>query len=288
MDLFIRKTDSPMGRFDVRLKMACGFSMSLVAIMVNSLWTLAIAAIIGMIFFILSRPNMFQIKLVLFSIGFIVWSLMISQGMFYNQYPRNVLFTLVEPNIFFREGIHIYQQGIYHGLTQSFRFIAMIFVGYAICFSTEPDRFMTGLLAMRVPFSLAFMSVMAIRFLPVIVNEFKTVHMAMRLKGYRLFRFGVIHSIKIEIASLRPIIIGTIHRSQEIALSILTRGFDIEGTRTSLREEHFNRYHWLIFIGILIFIGSLLFCKMMFWLYQNEVYYRTELRPLYTFVRNWL
>ncbi len=288
MDLFIRKIDSPVGRMDVRLKMVFGFSMSLVAIMVDSLLTLSAAAMIGIIFFILSRPNITQVKLVLFSIGLIVWSLMVSQGMFYNQFPRNVLVVLMEPNMFFREGLHIYQQGIYHGLIQSFRFIAMIFTGYAICFSTEPDRFMTGLLAIRVPFSLAFMSVTAIRFLPVIVNEFKTVRTAMYLKGYRFFQFGICHLIKTEISALRPIIIGTINRSQEVALSILTRGFDIEGSRTSLYEERFKPHHWVILTGLVVFIGGLLYCKVMFWLYQSEVYYMVELRPLYAFVRNWL
>ena len=288
MNLFIRRIDSPIGQMDVRLKMLFGFSMSLVSILVDSLLTLSVTAIVGIIFFILSRPNITQVKLVLFSIGLIVWSLMVSQGMFYNNFPRNVLFTVMDSNFIFKDGLYIYQQGIYHGLIQSFRFTAMIFTGYAICFSTEPDRFMTGLLALRVPFFLAFMSVMAIRFLPVIVNEFKTVRMAMYLKGYRLFHFGIYHSIKTEVSALRPIIIGTINRSQEVALSILTRGFDIEGTRTFLYKEHFKFHHWVILSGMVIFIVGLLYCKIMFWLYQNEIYYTVGLRPLYTFVRNWL
>lgn len=288
MDFFIRNTDSPVGKLDVRLKMAFGFSMSLVSITVDSFATLGIAAASGLLFFILSRPNISQIKLVVFSTLVIVWSLMISQGLFYNEFPRHALIVLMKPNMFLKDGLKIYHQGIYHGLVQSFRLMAMFFTGYAICFSTEPDRFMAGLLTIHVPFSLSFMVVTAIRFLPVVADEFKTVRTAMRLKGYRPFRHSIFHTVRTEIAGLRPVLAGTIRRSQEVALSILTRGFDLDGKRTSLYEEHFELHHWMVLAVMIIFVAGLLYCKIMFWLYQNELYYSQELRQLYTFVRTWL
>ncbi len=288
MDFFIRNTDSPVGKLDVRIKMAFGFLMSLVSIMVDSFATLGIAASVGLVFFMLSRPNISQIKLVTFSTLLIVWSMMISQGLFYNEFPRHVLIVLMKPNMFLKDGLKIYQQGIHHGLIQSFRLMAMFFTGYAICFSTEPDRFMAGLLAMRVPFSLSFMVVTAIRFLPVVTNEFRTVRTAMRLKGYRAFHSSIFHTVKTEIAGLRPVLAGTIRRSKEVALSILTRGFDIDGKRTTLYEEHFKPSHWIILAVMIIFVAGLMYCKIMFWLYQNEFCYSQELRPLYVFVRTWL
>ncbi len=288
MRLFHRNATSPLGRLDVRLKMAIGFSMSLLVVLVDGLPMLAAVGAVGALVFALGRPNGSQVKLVGVTLALVVWGLMLSQGIFYSRFPRHALVVLVEPNRLFPEGLKIYSQGIHYGLVQSLRFVAMALVGYAICFSTEPDRFLRGLLAMRVPFSLAFMATSAIRFLPLVAEEFRTVHLAMRLKGYRPFRHGIRDTVRVEVASLRPVLAGTIRRSQEVALSVLTRGFTLDARRTSLRDERFRAWHWAALAGMIGLVGAIAACKVLFWLYQHELYYAAALRPLYALVREWL
>ena len=288
MRLFNRNATSPLGRLDVRLKMAIAFSMSLLVVLVDSVPMLAAVAAIGAIVFLLSGPNASQLKLVGVTLALVVWGLMLSQGIFYNRFPRHALVVLVEPNWLFPDGLKIYSQGIYYGMVQSLRFTAMGLAGYAICFSTEPGRFLRGLLAMRLPFSLAFMAVSAIRFIPLVAEEFRTVRTAMRLKGYRPFRGGIRDTIRVEVAGLRPVLAGTIRRSQEVALSILTRGFSLDLKRTSLDDERFQAWHWAALTGMIGVVAATSVCKVLFWLYQHEVYYAAWLRPLYAFVRDWL
>jgi len=288
MKLFNRNATSPLGRLDVRLKMAIAFSMSLLVVLVDGLPMLGTAAAIGVLLFGLSRPNASQVKLVCVTLALVVWGLVLSQGIFYNRYPRHALLVLMESNRLLDDGLKIYAQGIRYGMVQSLRFIAMGLVGYAICFSTEPDRFLRGLLAMRVPFSLSFMAVSAIRFLPLVAEEFRTVRTAMRLKGYRPFRAGIRDTIRVEVSGLRPVLAGTVRRSQEVALSILTRGFALDTKRTSLHDERFRAWHWAALAGMIGLVGAISVCKVLFWLYQHEVYYASALRPLYAFVRHWL
>ncbi|HID28602.1 MAG TPA: energy-coupling factor transporter transmembrane protein EcfT [Desulfobacterales bacterium] len=214
--------------------------------------------------------------------------MMLSQGIFYYQFPRRVLLVIIEPNWLFSDGLRIYAEGLYHGAVQSLRILAVSFVGFGICFSTSADRFLEGLRAIRIPFSLAFMAVTAVRFIPILASEFQSVRMAMRLKGYRPFRNGLRDTIMTEVASLRPVLAGVIRRSQEIALSILTRGFSFDGERTSLHETHLALIHWLALVflaGIVLLVAS---CKLLFWLYQQEFYYAPVLRPVYAFARSWL
>jgi energy-coupling factor transport system permease protein len=288
MQLFNRNTSSPLGRLDVRLKMAIGFALSLVVVLVDRLPMLGAAAAVGLALFAASRPNRAQVKLVAVTSALVVWAMVLSQGIFYSRFPRRALVVLAEPNWAFADGLKIYAEGLRYGMVQSLRVLAMGLSGYAICFSTEPDRFLRGLVAMRLPYSFAFMAVSAIRFLPLAAEEFRTVRTAMRLKGYRPFRGGVRRTIGVEVAGLRPVLAGAIRRSQEVALSILCRGFTLGGRRTSLHEERLRAWHWAALGGMIAVVGAIAACKILFWLYQHEIYYAAALRPLYAFVRQWL
>jgi hypothetical protein len=39
---------------------------------------------------------------------------------------------------------------------------------------------------------------------------------------------------------------------------------------------------------MIVVVTAIASCKVLFWLYQHEVYYADGLRPLYHFVRHWL
>ena len=288
MDIFNRSGHSPFGSLDVRLKMAVGFAVSLLVVLVDTPASLGTCAAIGVCCFILCRPGRRQVLLVTVTTALIVWGLMFSQGLFYAQEPRHVLFNLLPPNPVFKAGLAIYVQGLYHGAIQSLRIIAATLTGFAICFSTEPDQFLRGLLAVRIPFSLSFMAVSAIRFIPVVAQEIATVRNAMRLKGYRPFRHGPVDTVSSETAALRPVLAGTIRRSQEIALSIQTRGFSMDGTRTSLTDNTLSLRGRCGLWCIAVVTATVCICKAAFWLYQREIYYEPLLRPLYGFVRAWL
>lgn len=287
-DTFSRNHASPFGRLDVRLKMALGFSMSLLIVLADSLALLSALALTGVLIFLLCHPRRTQRRLAVISCALLVWGMMVSQGIFYNRFPRHAILVILEPNWFFADGLKVYAQGLYHGGIQSLRILAVSLTGYAICFSTEPDRFLRGLMAVRIPFSISFMAVSAVRFIPVVAQEFQTVRMAMRLKGYRPFRNGLRDTVAAEVSSLRPILAGAIRRSQEVALSIITRGFTFGAPRTSLHEEPFTARHWCAAAAIATLVGVIAICKTLFWLYQQEIYYSSALRPFYAFAREWL
>ena len=165
-------------------------------------------------------------------------------------------------------------------------------VGLLAVQNGEPARllsqFLKGLLAVRIPFGLAFMAVSAIRFVPVVTGEVRAVRTAMRLKGYRPFRRGLVDTIRVEVSTLRPVLAGTIRRSQEVALSILTRGFSMDRPRTSLEDAPLPPRGWIALAGMSAVVTALFVGKTLFWLYRHELYYHEMLRPLYAFAREWL
>lgn len=288
MDIFNRNHQSILGRLNVRVKLAAGFGMSIVAVMVDSLSLLVCLAAIGGVFFLCSRPNGIQFRLVGVLSLLLVWGSMFSQAIFYNQFPRDVLFTIAKPNMVFSEGVHVYVQGIHYGATQSFRMIAVLLMGYAICFSTEDDQFLRGFVALKVPFGISFMAVSAIQFAPVAVNEYRQVRIAMGLKGYRPFGIGVRHTLHTELGALRSVLASTIRRSEEKAISILTRGFDLHGGRSYLHEDVLSIKEKVMLVSACTVVFFIVGTKMLFWSYQYQLFYSPELRSLYGFARDWL
>ena len=286
--IFLQETHAPLARIDVRLKLVLGFCMSILVILADSIFLLGALACAGLFLCVSAKPNRSQWKLIAISAAFLVWGLMFSQGLFYNKYPRTIFIQILPPGAIFSQGLNVYYQGIHYGLVQSLRLLAVLFTGYAVCFTTSPDQFFRGLTAMRVPFSLAFMAVTAIRFIPLVAQEFATVRAAMRLKGYRPFRHGLRDTLMTEVAGLRPILAGTIRRSEEVALTIITRGFDLKGSRTSLHEERLSAGGWTGIAFVFILTLFLTSCKTLFWFYQLQIFYHPALRWTYHIARNWL
>ncbi|OPZ15834.1 MAG: putative HMP/thiamine permease protein YkoC [candidate division BRC1 bacterium ADurb.BinA364] len=285
---YARQIQAPLARLDVRAKLALGFAMSLLCVLADGVFMLAGLALAGLAVCAAARPTRAQMKLIAFSIALLAWGVVFSQSLFYDRHPRTVLLWIVPPNRWSEDGLAFYAQGMAHGLKQSLRMMALALTGYAVCFTTEPDRFMRGLAAMRAPYALSFMAVAAIRFVPVAAREFAAVRQAMRMKGYRPFRNGVRATLRTEAASLRPILAATIRRSEEVALSIVSRGFEVEGRRTSLRDEAMSKTDWVVAAGAAIAVAAALALKTLSWLGQWGIYYHPNLRWLYHAAREWL
>jgi len=270
------------------VKLALGFFMSIQVVLAGSPFYLLLLAAVGLLVYLAGKPKGFQLKLTALSLVLLAWGVMLSQGLFYAEHPRTVLVQLLPPNPVLRDGLNIYVEGLRYGLVQSLRLVAVLLTGYAICFGTEPDQFLRGLVAMRAPYSVSFMAVTAIRFIPIVAQEFATVRCAMRLKGYRPFQHGVRDTLATEVAGLRPVLAGAVRRSEEVALAIVTRGFAFGQKRTALHEDRLRAWHWGALFAMLAVMFAVGACKALFWLYLGEIYYASALRGVYEFTREWL
>lgn len=288
MQFFEQNKKTTAANLDVRVKTVFAICMSMFTIIVDSIPALTAAAAAGALFLISVKPNKLQWKFTLFTTFALVWGLMISQGIFYRSYPRNVLFRITSANLIFPEGLALYREGIRHGLLQSCRLLAASFTGFAICFSTAPSQFLSGMRSMKVPYSLAFMTVSAVRFIPIAIQEFFTVRTALRIKGYRPFKAGLRKTVAVEISVLRPVIGATIRRSEETAMSILARGFNFHTERTSCFDKPLHPCERIAIAIIIAATTATAAVKVVFLLYIHEFYYSETLRPLYAFVREWL
>lgn len=229
------------------------------------LW--ALAGVSGLAF--LLRPLSTRIRLTTaFGVAGIVWTTLVSQGLFYGDEPRTVALRLGP--------LTVWWEGLTWGLVQSARLVAVSLAGLSVALSTAPDRLTSLLRGLRVPAVLAFLAVVALRFVPTVVTEFGMVR---RARARRRGRGGVL-------TLLQPLVARSLRRALRLADSLDSRSFDIRSPPViAARWTGFDRVvagAWLALVGAVV--GVQLATALYVW----DVAYRPGLRPLYAWVHQWL
>ena len=126
------------------------------------------------------------------------------------------------------------KEGILGGLMFSVKFLIIIFSTIVFAMSTSPRDLISSLVKMKIPFEIAFMLTLAIRFVPVITREFNQVIDAQKARAHKI-RFSIIHPIESS-KSFIPILIPTLlllfKKSLDLSMSIESRAFRSSKKRT--------------------------------------------------------
>ncbi len=210
----------------------------------------------------------------------LIWSTVLSQGLFYDDQPRVALGSLGP--------LTLWREGVSYGLVQSLRFVSVGLAGMAVALSTPSDRLHAALLRLRVPFGLALMTAAALRFVPQIAHEWATVRRARRSRGRPAWQRSPAAWLVLEVSLLRPVVARAVRRAWTLATSLDARGFDAGAPRTERRPLRMAA--WEPWVLVLAFggVGAAVGARLVYVLYTTETAYVPALRPLYGFVRSWL
>ena len=238
-----------------------------------------------------SIPTWRQIGLLCTFLFFTTWGLVYSQAIFYNEFPRTVLFVLVPADLpligKMTGGIRVYREGLFHGIVQSLRFNTTLVIGCFIVWTTQPRDLLLALTQLRVPSTLAFMVTTALHFIPVIANEAATVLRSQRLRGFRYLRLNLFATCRGVLNSFRPILAGNIRHATHLSESVESRGFSAEtmAERTSLRRLKMGVWDYGLLTILFACLVGIIALKLLYFFYANGIYYGSWLRSVYTFTR---
>jgi len=210
----------------------------------------------------------------------VVWSTVVSQGLFYNAEPRVALFNIGE--------VTVWREGITYGLVQSMRVVAVGLAGIALAIHTPPDRLFAALLRLRVPFGLALMAATAFRFLPELGTSWAVVRRARARRGRPAHHRNPLSWLVLEVGLLRPLVARAIRRARCLGESLDARGFDPVAPRAVRRPLRFSTFEPLLIICVSGLTVSALGLRMLYLLYTWDAVYVPALRPVYAFVRSWM
>lgn len=285
-----------LGRLDPRVKLAWLAWVSTLAVTVDSALGLLLLALLAACVAANLRLQPRSWAVVAGLLAAIVWGTMLSQGLFYQGLPRTRLVTLVPAGQWGGwsfTGLVFYREGALYGLLQSLRMLAVVLTGLAVCLSTGPERLLAAFSRLRVPVAVSFMTVAALRFLPLLLTELAIVRQARWLRGYRARwwppRAGAwTEMLRSEFAILIPVLAACLRRATALSTSIVSRGFDPLARRTFFPPLRLRPGELTTLVAL---AGSWLWlvgAKTLYWLYLADLYYRPGLRPLYDWVRRWL
>ena len=264
--------------------------VSCLVILLDSPIALFVCFLVSLCFQASIPPSWRQIRLLLLFIGLGTWGLIYSQGIFYNQFPRTVIFTLIDRDVpvigAVTGGIHLYREGLFHGAVQSLRFNTMLTISCFIIWTTQPRDLLLALVKLRIPYSLAFMVTTGLRYIPLIGSEAQTVIRSQRLRGFRYLRLNLFHAVSGILNSLRPILTNNIRRATHLSEAVESRAFSPDAAhRTSLRELKTHQQDVILIAFSLVCLLGVIGLKGIYFLYANGLYYASWLRGAYTFAR---
>lgn len=121
------------------------------------------------------------------------------------------------------------------GVLLTLRFL--IFAESALLLFTSPLRdYLLALVQWKVPYELAFMVVLAFRFLPLLRREALDVYYSMQLRGLELKKASLAKRFQAYGTMCGPILGSAMERARDMAVAMEARGFRSSGQRTYMRK----------------------------------------------------
>ncbi len=284
----VEKGDSFIYRLDPRTKLLLLLSIGTIAISLDKPEHLLLLSIFLIPSYLLARFELNKYKVIFLIVLIGLWGMVLSQAMFYRQWPRTVILTIIPVDFpvlgRVTGGLYLYKEGLLYGLAQGLRFATMIASGLLIAWTTEPRDLLLGLVRLKVPYGMAFMFITSVRFLPVLVSELFTVIAVQRLRGADTVRLGR-HTLRSAINILTPVLARSVKRAATLGASCESRAFNPNLPRTYLRELRYSRIDIMLSMAAVIAAAAIVVIKTLFWLYCTGILYFPWLRWMYTIAR---
>jgi len=153
------------------------------------------------------------------------------------------------------------------GLQKGLEFIirVMIIISSATIITTSNSReIVQGLVQWKLPYEIAFMVSIGIRFLPMLREEIKDSIVAIQLRGVEIEKIPLRKRLYIYSRLFTPILISTIIKAQKLSMSIEMRGFRAYEQRTSYMVLKMS------YVDYLIIFFSFLCASTLMYLYVGQ------------------
>lgn len=234
---------------DPRTKLVIALSLSTTAVLIKELRFLAGILLMSFVIALLFKSPLFSIIQKLKRILGVIVFLMLIQSLFVAD-GTNIL-TLGTITL-------LSLGGIMKGLQLVIRMMIIIVTASIMATNTSRE-IVQGLVQWKVPYEIAFMVSIGIRFLPMLTEEIKDVVTAIQLRGIELEKIPIRKRIKIYSYVLMPIVSSTLIKARKLSTAMEIKGFGVYESRTSYHILKMQNVDYVIIaITILSLISVLI------------------------------
>lgn len=200
--------------------------------------------------------------------GYLIVGLVIVQGVFY---PYKITYPLLRlpPNSpILANKIVFSLDGAVYGLTLGIRIISFVIAVTIFSLTTSPRDFLVSLRKIKVPFELAFMVNIALRFIPDIRDRASEVMLAQTARGLELEKGDLFQRLKNLLPVLTPLLINYLLVSRNSAVVLETRAFRLKNERTYMHTVNLRKIDFALMI---ITISLTVITGVIFFLYGSSL-----------------
>ena len=222
--------------FDPRTRLAIVVCLSGMSIVFSSLWwmsglflfTLLTAVFFGGKFWVLLRRFVW--------VFYMFVALLLLQSIFNGGEPVYLALGTVKL---------ITAPGLASALLFALR-IVIIVLSASILLQESSRRMTQALVQLRVPYELAFMTSVALRFVKILMEEMGNSLIAIQLRGVNLKKIPLRKRMSVYTYLFLPVLSGAIFKARQLSLSLELRGFKLHDSRTSYFSLCLQRADWLV------------------------------------------
>lgn len=149
--------------------------------------------------------------------------------------------SLGEATLVTAGGLHA---GVYVGL----RLLIIVLAALILLTGTRQD-YLLALTQLGLPYEIAFMVLVGLRFLPFLREAAQDVLWAVQMRGGRLHGVGLLPRLRLYLSLVLPVVVLALRRSENLAIAMEARAFRCKPTRTFRRRLIMRREDWLYLAG---------------------------------------
>lgn len=131
----------------------------------------------------------------------------------------------------------LHWEGLVFGLMVSFRVLAPLIALPLVVMTTDVNTLMLGLVRLRLPYKVAFIFSIALRFVPFIFGEVNAIQEAQRLRGLAIEKMGFFRRIPLFARLTVPLMLGSLLKAQTLEVALQSKAFSGQRDRTFLNED---------------------------------------------------
>lgn len=125
----------------------------------------------------------------------------------------------------------------------------VIFLAAGMLATSDARSLIQGLIQLRVPYSIAFMTTIAIGSIPKLGEEVRDTAAALALRGVNWRKIGLRRQIQALSTLFVPLILKAMARAEDLAVSLDLRGFRLKKQRSSWLRLRLRKADWLVLAG---------------------------------------
>lgn len=251
--------NSLLHRLDARMKMVLVFVMMLAVFFCQNYISMGLAVIVTLSLVMMSNISL---KVILKGMKPILFIVIFTTLL-------NLFYGTGEP-IFHFGIIKITQNGLNNAVFMALRIIILVITGLMLTYSTTPNQLTDALESLLKPLkvfkfdvhSLAMTMTIALRFIPILVEEVDKIMSAQKSRGADMESGGLIKRVKAIVPVLIPLFISSFRRANELADAMECRCYRGGEGRTKMNVSHLALRDYLTMCLVIAYFAGIILLKI--------------------------